>query len=69
MAVQAKHITLRIELPPVNGPAGPPSLVILHLDSLMYSGVLAWTFAQLKISRRCLCLLVSAPDFYIYLNP
>ena len=38
LVLQATKITLRVELPPVNEAMGPPSLVILHLDSLTYSG-------------------------------
>lgn len=59
--MQAKHVTLRIELPPVNGPAGPPSLVILHLDSLMYSGMGPDVRAE-NVPCRCMCLLMLPRD-------
>jgi len=62
VSVQAKQITLRIELPPVNGPDGPPSLVILHLDSLIYSGLSTELFTYHKIPS-CLSLKVSAQGY------
>ena len=36
--LQATRITIRLELPSVSSASGPPSLVMLHLDSLSYSG-------------------------------
>lgn len=35
---QARQVILRVELPSREGAAGPPSLVVLRLDHLSYSG-------------------------------
>lgn len=37
---QARQVILRVELPSREGAAGPPSLVVLRLDHLSYSGTL-----------------------------
>ncbi|BDA50280.1 probable autophagy-related protein 2 at C-terminar half [Coccomyxa sp. Obi] len=36
--LQARNITLRIELPPLDGEGGPASLVVVRLDDLTYAG-------------------------------
>ena len=36
--MQARNVTLRIELPPMDGAGGPCSLVVLRLDTLSYAG-------------------------------
>lgn len=40
--LQARNITLRIELPPLEGEGGPPALVIVRLEDLTYAGQLAF---------------------------
>ena len=37
--LQARNVTLRIELPAMDGAGGPWSLVVLRLDTLSYAGV------------------------------
>ncbi|KAL0039958.1 hypothetical protein WJX79_000037 [Trebouxia sp. C0005] len=38
LQLQATRATIRVELPSVSSPAGPPSLIMIHLDSITYSG-------------------------------
>lgn len=38
LLLQARNITLRIELPPLDGEGGPASLVVVRLDNLTYAG-------------------------------
>ena len=35
---QARNVTLRVELPPMDGVGGPCALVIVRLDALTYAG-------------------------------
>ena len=46
---QARQVILRIELPSREGAAGPPSLVVVRLDHLSYSGA----HAQRPACRWC----------------
>lgn len=38
LGMQATRATIRVELPSVSLPSGPPSLMMIHLDSIKYSG-------------------------------
>ncbi len=38
LGMQATRATIRVELPSVSSPSGPPSLIMIHLDSITYSG-------------------------------
>ncbi|KAL0044023.1 hypothetical protein WJX82_003156 [Trebouxia sp. C0006] len=38
LQLQATRATIRVELPSVSSPSGPPSLIMIHLDSITYSG-------------------------------
>jgi hypothetical protein len=37
--MQAHNVTLRVELPPMDGAGGPCSLVVIRLDMLTYAGM------------------------------
>jgi hypothetical protein len=39
LCLQASNVTLRIELPPLNGGDGPVSLVVIRLEKLGYAGM------------------------------
>lgn len=51
---QARQVIVRVELPGREGAAGPPSLVVLRLDCLSYSGgrELGWNSACLHVAAR-----------------
>ena len=54
-SIQATKVTLKIEMPSVSTkPQGPPSLIMLHLDSLTYSG-------QATIFTISICILRLSP--------